>query len=48
VEGVHQDVVLGLEHQHVVEGAGDTQGHGITKCSLSYVSIRTRLYLNNH
>jgi len=29
VEGVHQDVVFSLEHQHVVEGAGDTQGHGV-------------------
>merc|ERR1712054_63216 len=27
VEGVHQNVVLGLEHQHVVEGARDAQGH---------------------
>ena len=29
VEGVHQDVVLSLEHQHVVEGAADAQGHGV-------------------
>ena len=26
VEGVHQDVVLGLEHQHVVEGAKMPRG----------------------
>jgi hypothetical protein len=29
VGGVHQDVVLSLEHQHVVEGAGDAEGHAI-------------------
>ena len=29
VEGVHQNVVLSLEHQHEVEGTGDTQGHSI-------------------
>ena len=35
VEGVHQDVVLSLEHQHVVEGAGDTQGHGVREGALT-------------
>ena len=35
VEGVHQDVVLSLEHQHVVEGAGDAQGHGVREGALT-------------
>merc|ERR1712178_126203 len=35
VEGVHQDVVLGLEHQHVVEGSGDAQGHCVREGSLT-------------
>ena len=35
VEGVHQDVVLGLEHQHEVEGAGDAQGHAVREGTLT-------------
>jgi len=35
VEGVHQDVVLGLEHQHVVEGAGDAEGHAVREGTLT-------------
>jgi hypothetical protein len=35
VEGVHQDVVLGLEHEHEVEGAGDAQGHTIGERTLA-------------
>jgi hypothetical protein len=35
VEGVHQDVVLSLEHQHVVEGARDAQGHGVREGTLT-------------
>merc|ERR1712230_172073 len=35
VEGVHQDVVLGLEHQHVVEGARDAQGHCVREGTLT-------------
>ncbi len=35
VEGVHQDVVLSLEHQHVVEGAADAQGHRIGEGTLA-------------
>merc|ERR1711991_1231715 len=35
VEGVHQDVVLSLEHQHVVEGARDAQGHGVRERTLT-------------
>ena len=35
VEGVHQDVVLCLEHQHVVEGARDAQGHGVREGTLT-------------
>ena len=35
VEGVHQDVVLSLEHQHVVEGAGDAEGHGVREGALT-------------
>ena len=35
VEGVHQDVVLGLEHQHVVEGARDAQGHCVRERTLT-------------
>merc|ERR1712100_1011410 len=34
VEGVHQDVVLGLEHQHEVEGARDAQGHAVREGAL--------------
>merc|ERR1712054_589593 len=35
VEGVHQDVVLGLEHQHEVEGARDAQGHAVREGTLT-------------
>jgi hypothetical protein len=35
VEGVHQDVVLSLEHQHEVEGTGDTQGHAVGEGALT-------------
>merc|ERR1712100_480945 len=35
VEGVHRDVVLGLEHQHVVEGARNAQGHCIRERTLT-------------
>ena len=35
VEGVHQDVVLSLEHQHEVERAGDAQGHAIREGALT-------------
>ena len=35
VEGVHQDVVLSLEHQHVVEGAADAEGHGVREGALT-------------
>ena len=35
VEGVHQDVVLSLEHQHVVEGARDAQGHCVREGTLT-------------
>merc|ERR1711943_161800 len=35
VEGVHQDVVLSLEHQHVVEGARNAQGHGVRERTLT-------------
>ena len=35
VEGVHEDVVLRLEHQHEVEGAGDTQGHAVGEGALT-------------
>merc|ERR1712054_524097 len=35
VEGVHQDVVLGLEHQHVVEGARNAQGHSVREGTLT-------------
>jgi hypothetical protein len=35
VEGVHQDVVLGLEHQHEVEGAGDAEGHAVGEGTLT-------------
>merc|ERR1712100_85587 len=35
VEGVHQNVVLGLEHQHEVEGAGDAQGHAVREGTLT-------------
>merc|ERR1712100_44250 len=35
VEGVHQDVVLGLEHQHEVEGARDAQGHAVREGALT-------------
>merc|ERR1712100_1015937 len=35
VEGVHQDVVLGLEHQHEVEGSGDAQGHAVREGTLT-------------
>ena len=35
VEGVHQDVVLGLEHEHEVEGAADAEGHAVTEAALS-------------
>ena len=35
VEGVHQDVVLCLEDQHVVEGATDTQGHCVRERTLT-------------
>merc|ERR1712054_340387 len=35
VEGVHQDVVLGLEHQHKIEGAGDAQGHAVREGTLT-------------
>ena len=35
VEGVHQDVVLSLEHQHEVEGARDAQGHAVREGTLT-------------
>ena len=35
VEGVHEDVVLSLEHQHEVEGAGDAEGHAIREGTLT-------------
>ena len=35
VEGVHQNVVFGLEDQHKVKGSGDTKGHTIREGSLS-------------
>ena len=35
VEGVHQNVVLGLEHQHEVEGAGNTQRHAVRERTLT-------------
>jgi len=35
VEGVHQDIVLSLEHEHEVEGARDSQGHAIREGTLS-------------
>merc|ERR1712100_552997 len=35
VEGVHQDVVLSLEHQHEVEGSGDAQGHAVRERTLT-------------
>merc|ERR1711943_77232 len=35
VEGVHQDVVLSLEHQHEVEGARDAQGHAVRERTLT-------------
>ena len=34
VEGVHKDVVLSLEHQHIVEGSRDAQRHTIRERSL--------------
>merc|ERR1712216_725615 len=34
-KGVHQDVVLSLEHQHVVEGSRDAQGHGVRERTLT-------------
>ena len=35
VEGVHQNVVLSLEHQHEVEGAGDAEGHAVREGTLT-------------
>ena len=35
VEGVHQDVVLSLEHQHVVEGSRDAQRHRVRERTLT-------------
>ena len=35
VEGVHQDVVLGLEHEHEVEGSRDAEGHAVGEAALS-------------
>merc|ERR1712100_879994 len=35
VEGVHQDVVLGLEHQHVIEGSRNAQGHCVRERTLT-------------
>ena len=35
VEGVHQDVVLSLEHQHEVEGAADAEGHAVREGALT-------------
>jgi hypothetical protein len=35
VEGVHQNVVLCLEDKHVVEGATDTQRHGVRERTLT-------------
>ncbi len=35
VEGVHQDVVLCLEHEHEVEGTGNTQGHPVREGALT-------------
>jgi len=35
VEGVHQDVVLGLEYQHEVESSTDSKRHTIREGSLS-------------
>ena len=34
VERVHQDVVLGLEHEHEVEGPADPQGHPVGERTL--------------
>ncbi|QXE22254.1 glutamate-cysteine ligase family 2 [Richelia sinica FACHB-800] len=35
VEGVHQDVVFCLEHDHEVEGTGDTQRHTVGERTLT-------------
>jgi len=35
VEGVHQNVVLGLEYQHEVEGTGNAQRHSIREGTLT-------------
>src|SRR6476469_2297628 len=35
MEGVHQDIVLSLEHQHEVEGPRDTEGHAIGEGALA-------------
>ena len=35
VEGVHQDVVLCLEHKHVVKSTRDTQGHRVRERTLT-------------
>ena len=34
VKGVHQHIVLGLEHQHEVEGAGDAERHAVGEGAL--------------
>ena len=36
VEGVHQDVVLSLEHDHEVEGSGDSEGHAVGEGTLTH------------
>ena len=35
VERMHEDVVLSLEHQHVVEGARDAEGHRVRERTLA-------------
>ena len=35
VERVHQDVVLGLEHQHEVERSANAKGHAIGEGALT-------------
>ena len=35
VEGMHEDVVLGLENEHEVEGSRDAEGHTVAEGSLA-------------
>jgi len=35
VEGMHEDVVLGLENEHEVEGSRDAEGHAVAEGSLT-------------